>query len=93
MQYLLSEDEMAEFRELRERMAKMPELGTIQAVATHMACHMLDLRPPNCGKVRDRPHGCIHDERTRTGDLSFVPEYCDRCPASAICRLPKEWSK
>lgn len=89
MQYLLTEDEMAEVERRQELMRAMPPPEAIAALARKMACHMVDLMPPNCGKVIDVPHGCIHvdDERARQ------PGYCDRCPASVICQLPKRWSK
>lgn len=80
MQYLLTEEEMQEFRDLQKR-AVHPEAlkNVVQKVATLM------IDPP-----QGEPHGCIHRSEFTSGRTAA---YCDACPVAAICPLPKEWSK
>lgn len=90
MQYLLTEEEMAAIRREREVARIMPNLEALTNVCQHVACNMIDTDPPNGGKVRDRPYGCIH---VRNGQGHRTAMYCDRCPVRGICPQPKDWSQ
>lgn len=88
MQYLLSEEEMQEIRTAREQAARMPSLEALTNVVKYMACRMV-VEPIDGQKAR--PHGCIHVRDPYSPEWTI--DYCDRCPASGICPLPKNWSK
>ena len=87
MQYLLTEEEMGGFRELKAR-AIHPE--ALKNVVQKVATCMIDLSPANGVSPTGEPHGCIHKSAFISGRTAA---YCDACPVSAICPLPKEWSK
>lgn len=91
MQYLLSEDEMKAIREERIAAQKMPSLEALINVVQHVACNMIDIRPPNGREPETRPHGCIHVRDPR--GKSYQCLYCDNCSMARICPLGKDWSK
>jgi hypothetical protein len=99
MQYLLTEDEMAEVRRLREVGARLPSLEALTNIARHVACQMAEVGNdlPNGRQPTDKPHGCIHVDgsgpQAPTALRPQKPWYCDRCPAAGFCPQPKEWSK
>jgi hypothetical protein len=91
MQYLLTEEEMADVRRMREFTSRLnPE--ALRNVVEHVATTMIPTVPINgsLGSPRDRPHGCIHVEPP---DGQFRPRYCDGCQVQGICQQPKHWSK
>lgn len=87
MQYLLTEEEMQEVRDLRKN-AINPE--ALRNVVQHVAMHMIDISPPNGRRPMTQPNGCIHDNAV-LGHASTG--YCDFCSVAGICPLSKRWSK
>ncbi len=86
MQYLLTEEEMQEVRDLRKN-AIHPE--ALKNVVQHVAVKMIDTSPPNGRKPIAEPNGCIHDNFYGRANA----DYCDACSVAGICPLPKRWSK
>lgn len=91
MQYLLSEEEMAEINRERAAKSKLPTLEGLINVVQHVACNMIDTRPTNGRKPETQPHGCIHVKNAR--GPAYQTLYCDGCSMSGICPQFKEWSK
>lgn len=86
MQYILTEEEMQEVRDLRKNAVHQEALKN---VCQRVANDMVDLRPPNGRETMTLPCGCIHE--SVFGKANGF--YCDPCAVSAICPLPKRWSK
>jgi len=87
MQYLLTQEEMNQHRNLQSDLSKMPggNLGALVARLDTVRKRMvLEMGLP----WRDNdPYGCLHIK-----DSGFYG-YCDKCPAQEICMLSKEYSK
>ena len=80
MQYILSEEEMEEVRQLRAKMKTLPDVGKLQEMCTKIADECPTWRGWD-GKAEPSPWGCA---------LSSDDEwYCDECPVQDIC--PREW--
>jgi hypothetical protein len=87
MEYILSEEEMQEIRELKQTLGKrsigMPSVQTLQTICTKIA---------NEWKTRK----CYDGEMVPWGCILTVPHeyYCDDCPVLTICPHPhKRWPK
>ncbi len=92
MQYLLSEEEMAEIRRERVRARDLPTLEALTNVVRHVATTRVttvDLNGRGAGATQ--PHGCIHvpDPRGR----QYQTQYCDGCHVVGICPQDKDYSK
>lgn len=92
MQYILTEDEMADIRREREDRRQMPSLQALVNVVQHVACNMVDLSPANGREPQTKPHGCIHVKDNPPSQARLFG-YCDHCSVQDICPQPKEWSK
>lgn len=88
MQYILSEEEMEEVRQLRKEAKKFPTLSSLQKMCTTVANEW----PTFTGwdkKKPAEPWGCII-----TQEQEGVEWYCDECPVQTICPYEhKSWSK
>lgn len=85
MQYILTEEEMAELRAAGEReRAKVRE--ALQKACTLAADHV-PVAAPWARDKTPRPWGCILSPSNQYG-------YCDDCPVKEICPYDKKsWSK
>jgi hypothetical protein len=88
MQYILSEEEMAEHKkvvsELKRLQGQLPTLSKLQEFATMVANKL----PVESGWYKGKVWGCI---LTKPKNDEW---YCDDCPAREICPHPyKAWSK
>lgn len=96
MQYLLTHEEMEAVRGDREILRNLPggvnHMEGLKNVCQHVATQMAEVggNLPNGRKPSDRPHGCVY---VRDGSGNLTAHYCDNCPVSGLCPLPKEWSK
>jgi hypothetical protein len=86
MQYILNQEEYVTLRNKADAAGKLPDKESLQKFCTVVADKMPVKRPWNDGPgLAERPWGCI---------LTSQTEYCDICPAKAICPNEfKEWSK
>ena len=83
MQYILTEEEMAEMRQLRTKLKSLPDLDKLQKVCTKAAN---EWPIKYWGNTEASPWRCILTEEYK--------HYCDECPVQDICPYPhKEWSK
>jgi hypothetical protein len=85
MQYILSEEEMEEVRQLRAKMKDLPSPDKLQKMCTKIA----DEWPTWTGWDRKHPQpaepwGCVI-----TREEAGEEWYCDECPVQNIC--PREW--
>jgi hypothetical protein len=85
MQYILSEEEMEEVRNLRAEMKSLPSVEKLQKMCTKIADEWPSFHGWD-GKSDPEPWGCV---------LSVEYEhYCDECPVQTICpKERKSWSK
>lgn len=96
MQYLLSEEEMAEIRADRLAISELPGAKIIEpGKISYSITRHLQALTETCRAIaiattpdwRDKPYGCIHVNRRESYG------YCDRCPVLRICPQPKDFSK
>ena len=85
MQYILSEEEMEEVRQLRAKMKRLPSVDKLQKMCTKIADEWPTFKGCD-GTDEPIPWECI---------LSVDYEHCcDECPVQNICPLEwKSWSK
>ena len=97
VKYLLDQEEMDAVNRDRLKLAKLPggadHMEGLANVCKYVATQMTEngTRLANGRKPAQHPHGCIHEPDPR-GPQWRTP-YCDNCPVSGLCPLPKEWSK
>ena len=88
MQYILSEEEMAEVRALKERTRSLPDLVKLQEMCTKIADEWPTWRGWN-NELGPEPWGCVI-----TYEGNGHEHYCDECPVQDICPMEfKSWSK
>lgn len=80
MQYVLSQEEMAEVEALKHKMKELPPVDKLQKMCTKIANEWPTFKGWD-GKSKAHPWGCII-----TSDEEW---YCDKCPVITIC--PYKW--
>lgn len=85
MQYILSEEEMEEVRQLRVKLKSLPSVDKLQEMCSKIADEYPSWRGWD-GKEEPTPWTCVL--------TAEYEHYCDKCPVQEICPEPyKSWSK
>lgn len=89
MQYILSEEEMEEIRQLRAKMKSLPSTDQLQKMCTKIADEWATWTGWKGHKHDPEPWGCVLSREDDGEEW-----YCDECPVQSICPLErKSWSK
>lgn len=89
MQYILSEEEMEEIRQLRASIKFLPTVDKLQKMCTKIADEWPTWTGWKGHKHEPKPWGCII-----TAELNGEEWYCDECPVQTICPYKyQSWSK